>query len=357
MLPKLIAFDTKTGKTEDWSDTLQKVLNQQNQNNTATIPTQTQIQQNIQKIAPNPTRFGNNNPVSNTQGYNGVNQAVKGILGFLKSTYTNMPKFTPHTSDNPLSSQWFNTALQNVQAHNQQKIGLGLSRTFGSILNNILATNAQQNIAKINNQTRLQEEQIGANTKLGIAKLNADVARERNNILDNYYKGLISQSEAQKQLDLLKTKAIQQVKEEQLNSDLYKARYNKYPDIQTFTDNLLSQAYDGDLNVPKDEVLKAYNYYLQTGKLPQPIIQQKDGLFGTNKEIVGFNYENNQEQQMQTQTQQEKQTNNTQNLISNLDKLKQEAEKQFGAKVTGAFQDPEGNIYFALANGKYLKVK
>jgi len=259
------------------------------QNAVSSIPDQRQIQQNIQQIAPNPARkttaYNGTAPV---QGYNGVNQGGNGYLGMIKSLVSNRPQLKPITAQDPLSSDWYNQVLANVNARNQMKYNMALSNVLGSIVRTNMQTQAQRDIA---NQKIQSQEQM--NDKL------LQVKQQYNNIMDNYYKGLLDTRKAEIELKKLGIKNPQ----DHLAQIAFQARVKKYPDPQTWWNSMSNayteMGYDLDIKDP-NEINKAYQYYLKTGNLPKPKATQEEGSFFNSPEYTGFELPQEQAQrQMQ----------------------------------------------------------
>lgn len=242
------------------------------------LPTQSDIQKNIQQIAPNPSRTqtlaydarAHQMGKPRTQGFNGVNQGANGFIGALvKSTMPKidstlndikaqqqykMPEFT---TNNALSKEWFDTALKRIAVRNKMKMDMERMRALSRILPSLVsgastATNAavEANRAKLINQSKQSE---------------LSEQKRWHDIMGEYYRGLLSQKE-QGEPDPYK---IDKIKIER-----YKLLAKSPTSVIPFWDNLDEQ----------NKVLAA-DYFVRTGQLPQ-VQEVKDGLFGQTYKVV-----------------------------------------------------------------------
>lgn len=279
-------------------------------------PSQTQIQKDIQKIAPNPTKNGGQyagiatQATSKTQGFNGVNQGANGTLGMLKSLITTKgTTLKPITATNTLGNDWFNQVLANENAANQMRYRMGLANVLGNVIRGQQYENGRIATAQANLEA----------DKYRTDKL-VEVKKEYNNILNKYYTGLINSKEATSKLKKMGVNNPEaHLKQVEITS-----RIKKYPDPQTWwtkaADPFYKQNYDVELKNPQD-INQAYQYYLATGQMPTPNIE-KGGIFSSDK-ITGFSYPNNSTSSNSSNTNTNNSNNNTQ-----YNTIMEEAKKQ-----------------------------
>lgn len=259
----------------------------------ADTPTQSELQSNIQKIAPNPTRDKtiaydarpHQMGAPRVQGFNGVNQGAMGWLANLnrgnmqqvnsilqklsQPKRYNMPAFT---TDNALSSDWFNTALKRIQVRNQMKMDLARQRALASALSPLLnaqSADRRSGVAYLNNllsnATDMQKAKMINQTKSN--ELNEQ--KRWHDIMRDYYNGLLSakeQGSEETKNDPYKTAKIQ--------NDRYKL-FMKSPS------SIIPQWDDLDEN---DKRL-ALDYFVKTGSIPQ-VQKVDDGWFSDTYKVV-----------------------------------------------------------------------
>jgi len=330
-LVKNLGNNAQTNKLNNVSNELQSA------------PSQTDIQKYIQKIAPNPaTKTTAYNATAPMQAFNGVNQGANGYLGMLKSLVTNRPNLKPITAKNVLGNDWYNQVISNINAKNQMKYNMALSNVLGNLLRTQMQTNADKQIANAKSQT---EQQMSNNL--------LKVKEQYNDIMNKYFQGLLKRKDAELELKKL---GIQNPQEKIAQVE-YQARLKKYPDPATWWKSVQETYNDlgyGDIDIKNpDEINKAYQYYLQTGKLPQPKVD--NGIFSDT--MTGFNigeqqYETQPQQSNQPQNSQEKQTAT---IPEDILKVKQNFEKN-GINIVDIRKDKQGNIYFIANDGSVFQM-
>ena len=260
-------------------------------------PDQSDIQRNIQQIAPNPTRdqFYDTRPTQmgkpRVQGFNGVNQGAMGFLASIANANRNrmnkafnialqdknyeMPEL-PNKS--PLSNEWFNTALKRIQVRNRMKLDLARQQAAAQVLSSLLqnqSSTTRSGVSYLNNllSNKTREKEIAEQ-------------RRWHDTMAPYY-------DAMTQATLNKaqgTQAIDPLKEQKVRNERLKV-FVKSPST------IIPEWDDLDEGTRRE----ALNYYLKTGQAPT-IKKIDGGWFGSDKyTIVSPNETATQSQQQQEQ--------------------------------------------------------
>lgn len=299
------------------------------------VPTQGDIQKNIQQIAPNPSRTqtlaydarAHQMGKPRTQGFNGVNQGVNGFIGSLvKSTMPKidstlndikaqpqykMPEFT---TDNALSKEWFDTALKRIAVRNKMKMNMervnALSKIFPSLVSGAsTATNAavEADRAKLINQSKQSE---------------LSEQKRWHDIMGEYYRGLLAQKE-QGEPDPYK---------------MDKIKIERYKLLSKSPATLIPQ-WD-DLDETQKSI--AAQYFVEYGKLPPIKKNPNSGWFSSEPEYI-IDIGSDTAPQQPSPNQRPQDTHTTTPTIG-------------GNKVLDERRTSDGKYYIKLEDGNWYEV-
>ena len=250
-------------------------------------PTQSDIQKNIQKIAPNPTK---NQTLAydarpkqmgtpRVQGYNGVNQGAMGWLANL--TRGNMDKVNSIISsitqpkkyempefktNDALSKDWFNTALQRIQVRNQMKMDMARQKALADIIAPLLnaqSSDRRAGVSYLNNLLTNATQRRGQDLRNKYQMGSLEEQKRWHNIMNKYYQGLLKAKEQKTD----NPKGITSYQEEMLKQKRLNMFLKNPTTIIPYYDKLSDE-----------DKIKVRDYFVNSGKIPY--ISYQEGGFG-----------------------------------------------------------------------------
>ena len=218
-----------------------------------------------------------------TDGIDKINDVI-GKITSQNRTY-DMPSFG---NADPLSNEWFNTAIKRIQVHNQMKMDMKRREALNSLLGNLLKS--RDNLYNTNATIAARERGQDLRYKLGASQL--DEQKRYHDILNQYYGGQLNAQlrgqDIKKELANDKM-AVQENAQNPINDQIKRIR-SVTPDRFKL---MLPEEVANEIGT--DNLNKAYRHFIQTGKVPQ--FKKVDGWFDTDYEPVFAQQKNESHEQ------------------------------------------------------------